>query len=195
MVAVGITRFKITDILNGRGAHRFSDSEVYWEVANNLYREIFAHQGTPLAPGENIIKCSKDEFTAGYDYQLGIDVILYGDLLGEATLQEKFLFTGFNTLTIEHCQNWLTLEPGDWFKMKAQYYFVGYDKNRQTKRLNPWVLCDLARLHKASGQRRIPWQLKGDWKEGAQASFIYCELAKLPGDVLVSSSIQSYSIW
>lgn len=192
---VGITRFSIKNNLVGPGAHRFADSKRYWTYANKLYRAIFADSGTPLLLGEEVIECTKEEFEAGYDYQLGIDLILRGSELGEATMQEKFLFTGFNTITIEHCQDWLTLEPGDWFKLKSQYYFVGYDEQQLTGSLTPWVLCDLARLRRATGQRRIPWKLRGDYTERARASFMYCEFEKLPPDVLAASSERSYPMF
>ncbi|GAJ20241.1 unnamed protein product, partial [marine sediment metagenome] len=90
---VGITRFNITDRVRGKGAWRFEDSRKHWPVANALYRQIFTKLGMPLMPGEETIDCAMKEFEAGYDYQLGIDVILRPVAGGEGTLQEKFLFT------------------------------------------------------------------------------------------------------
>ena len=184
---VGITRFSITDEIKGRGASRFAESKEYWPIANALYREILIELGMPLLPGEEVIECTREEFEAGYDYQLGIDVILRPQGQGESTMQEKFLFTAYNTVTVEHCQDWLTLEPGDWFKLKAQYYFVGYDFER-CLRFNPWILLDWTRLQRATAQGRVPWRLRGNLREkvGARASFMYVKFKEVPPDVIVA---------
>jgi len=169
-----------------------AEARQYWSIANELYRNIFAALRMPLLPGEEVIDCTKEEFQAGYDYQLGIDVILRPHYQGESTLQEKFLFfTGVPTVTIEHCQDWRTLEPGDWYKLKAQYYFVGYDPYRRGY-FDPWVLLNWAALQQASAQGRIPWRLTDNNIErvGAKASFMYVRLCELPQSVIVASSME-----
>lgn len=193
---VGITRFNITDKVKGRGASRFAESKEYWPIANALYREILIELGMPLLPGEEVVECTREEFEAGYDYQLGIDVILRPQGQGESTMQEKFLFTAYDTVTVEHCQDWLTLEPGDWFKLKAQYYFVGYDIER-CLHFNPWILLDWTRLQRTTAQGRVPWRLRGNLREkvGARASFIYVEFEKVPPEVIVASSNRPYSLF
>ena len=196
MAMAGITRFNITDAYESKGGERIRDAKAYWPVANELYRTIFNELGSPLFPGEEIIDCTKDEFNAGYDYQLGIDVILrpYGQ--GESTMQEKFLLTTYNTVTVEHCQDWMALEPGDWFKLKAQYYFVGYDA-RRCLQLNPWVLLDWVRLQRATAQGRVPWRLRGNLRErvGARASFMFVDFDQLPAGVIVASPNRTYSLF
>jgi len=189
MTNVGITRFNITDKVKGKGAWRFKEAKKRWPAANSLYRDIFARLGMTLMPGEETIDCTLKEFEAGYDYQLGIDVILRPTNGGEGTLQEKFLFTDFNTVTIEHLQDWLTLplELGDFFKLKANYYFVGYDPTGGLQ-FDPWVLLDWPRLQRVTAQRRIPWRLRGNYKDKARASFMYVEMDELPEDVCVDSS-------
>ncbi len=109
-------------------------------------------------------------------------------------MQEKFLFTDYGTVTVEHCQDWLALEPGDWFKLKAQYYFVGYD-SQGCMRLDPWVLLDWSRLQRATAQSRIRWRLRGNRADGARASFMYVQFADLPPDVIAASSDRPYSLW
>lgn len=194
MGKAGITRFHITDKVSGRGAWRFAQAMKYWSVANALYRQVFAELGMPLLPGEEIERCSLAEFQAGYDYQLGIDVILRPLGGNESTLQEKFLFTPFNTVTVEHCQDWLTQEPGDWFKLKAHYYFVGYDTT-QCLRLDPWMLLDWSRLQRATSQGRMEWRLRSNEEDGARASFMYVPFDKVPSDVIVAASHRAYSLW
>ncbi|GAJ15374.1 unnamed protein product, partial [marine sediment metagenome] len=187
MANVGITRFNITDKVSGKGAWRFEDSKKLWPAANSLYREIFAALGMPLLPGEEVIDCTKTEFEAGYDYQLGIDVILRHVVGGESTLQEKFLFTDFNTVTVEHCQDWVTLEKGDFYKLKANYYFVGYDPTGCLQ-FDPWVLLDWPCLQRVTAEYRIPWHLRGNYKDKARASFMFVKIKELPEEVCVDSS-------
>jgi len=186
---VGITRFEIIDGIKGRGGQRISEARRYWSIANSLYRQIFNQLGMPLAADEEVITCTKEKFEAGYDYQLGIDLIIRPIGQGESTMQEKFLLTDFNTVTVEHCQNWMTLERGDWYNLKAQYYFVGYDPNKSLH-LNPWVLLDWVRVQRATAQGRIIWHLQDNDrnKVGALASFMYVKFSKLPPDVIVKSS-------
>lgn len=193
---VGITRFNITDKWSGKGTWRIDESRKYWAVANGLYRQIFTELNISLLEGEEIIDCTMQDFTAGYDYQLGIDLILRSYGQGEMTIQEKFLFTNFKTVTIEHCQDWLSLEPGDWFKLKANYYFVGYDTDKSL-RFTPWVLLDWSRLQRATAQGRIKWRLRDNDKnkDGARSSFMFLNFDNLPPDVVVSSSEHGYSLF
>ena len=194
MGKAGITRFHITDKVSSRGSWRFEWAMKYWPVANVLYRQVFAQLGMPLLPGEEDMRCSLAEFQAGYDYQLGIDVILRPLGGNECTLQEKFLGTEFNTVTVEHCQDWLTLEPGNWFKLKAQYYFVGYDA-KGSLRFDPWMLLDWPRLQRATAQGRMEWRMRSNEEDGARASFMYVPFDKVPSDVIVASSHRAYSLW
>jgi len=188
---VGITRFNIIDKITGTGKWRFKEAKKRWPAANALYREIFAALRMPLMPGEETIDCTLKEFEAGYDYKLGIDVILRHVAGSESTLQEKFLFTDYNTVTIEHCQDWLLLEKGDWFKLKANYYFVGYDPTGCLQ-FDPWVLLDWPRVQRVTAERRIPWRLRGNYKDKARASFMYVKMDELPEDTCVASSIHKW---
>ena len=194
---VGITRFNIIDGFTGKGGQRIRDAKTYWPIANKLYREIFEELGMPLLPEDEIIDCTKAEFEAGYDYQLGIDIILRANGLGESTLQEKILFTDFYTVTVEHCQDWMTLEPGDWFKLKAQYHFVGYDRNQLSRTIYPWVLIDWTTLQRATAQGRIKWHLRDNdrRKVGARASFMYTKFDELPLDIKVAASNRAFSFF
>lgn len=190
---VGITRFKIKGEYTTPGGQRFIDAMKYWDRANNLYRQIFACVKMPLFDGEEIIECTREEFEAGYDYQLGIDLILRPIGYCESTLQEKFLFTSFNTLTIEHCNDWLTLTPGDWYKLKANYYFVGYDKEQICGTLYPWILVNWQELVHQTALGHIAWKLRGNdvAKVGARASFMYVPFNKVPNKAVLLSSEQS----
>ena len=111
-------------------------------------------------------------------------------------MQEKFLFSGFHTVTVEHCQDWMTLEPGDWYRLKAQYYFVGYDQYKEY-RLDPWILLDWSRLQRATAQGRVTWRLRANerMRVGARANFMYVGFDQVPPDCIVAASDRSYSLF
>lgn len=179
----GIARFNITDTITGRGAHRFDDSRALHPAANLLYASIFEGLDMPLAAGSKTIDCTKREFEAGYDYALGIDVVLTFMGGQTATMQEKFLFTTFNTITVEYMQDWRTDEPGDWFNMKCQYYFVGYAPNKRN--FTNWILVDWLRLMQSTMQNRVPWELQNNKEDGARASFKHVKFDRVPLDCIV----------
>jgi hypothetical protein len=181
----GITRFEITDKINGSGSWRFKDSKACWQAANTLYRKIFDNLEMPLEPGDDIIQCSKAEFMAGYDYALGIDVVLSNIYHQTMTMQEKFLFTAFDTVTVEYKQDWKTDDDGDWFKMKCQYYFVGYDY-RKIGSFDNWIMLDWAQVQIASAKNEIPWKMNNNQKDGARASFIFVEFGNIPKKCVIA---------
>lgn len=187
MADVGITRFCITDKIVGRGRWRFIKARRCWPAANLLYRSIYDKLGAPLFPGEKIIETSLAEFEAGYDRELGIDVLLIFESGMETTLQEKFLFTKYRTVTIEYMQDWRTQEPGDWFNLKAQCYFVGYDRINAFS-FQDWILLDWPAIQRATAQGRIIWREKRNRHNGARASFRYVDFDDIPAGCVVANS-------
>jgi hypothetical protein len=176
----GITRVNITDGVSGRGAQRFRDAQRLWPVANKLYREIFNDMGCSLKDGDALLDCAGDEFYAGYDHSLGIDTVLRTEQGNILTMQEKFLFTPFNTVTVEYMQNQTTGEHGDWFNIKCQLYFVGYDYPQTGKRFVSWILLDWARVVLATQKGQINWKLRPNKWDGAKANFRYASIADIP---------------
>lgn len=188
VVRNGITRFEITDPCYGRGAARMESPRPYWSTANALYRHIWEDElHRPLLDGDETIQCTRVEAISRYDAALGVDVVLQSGEYGKFTMQEKFLFTDFYTLTIEHCQDWLSLEPGDWYNLEAQYYFVGYAR-LGILGFDQWVLVDWGALHRTD----IDWKLRCNTKSkvGARASFMYVKFDNLPNSVVVARSTQ-----
>lgn len=182
----GITRIQITDKINGRGAWRFADSQRCWDYANYLYGEIFQSIGMPLESGVEQKQLSKNETFAGLDYLLGVDVILKSMTGQTMTMQEKFLFTTFNTVTVEYYQDWQRNIEGDWFNMKCQYYFVGYDYEKSGC-FDRWVLLDWLRVQLATSQSKMVWGERKNDKDGARASFRYIKFDDLPDEVVIAS--------
>lgn len=188
MADVGIVRFNITDEVNGAGAWRFKDSRARWPLANQLYRAIFSNIGSPLLDGEQVIECSKEEFAAGYDYELGIDVILTIENQSELTLQEKFLYTNFGTVTVEYMQNPATGEQGDWFNMRPQLYFVGYDSLKAFV-FNEWAMLSWPTVQITNS---ITWNEARNGQDGARASFLYARFCEFPSECVIAINTQNY---
>lgn len=184
----GITRIAITDKMTGPGGDRPVKSQKRWLIANKLYREIFDRLGTPLAPGYTEIRCTIKEFEAGYDHKLGIDIMLELDNGFQVTMQEKFLYTHYNTVTVEYYNDPARGITGDWFDMKCQYYFVGYDYPNTPIGFETWVLLNWPQVQLVTTQGRIQWRHGQNRRDGARASFKHTPIVRLPPDVVVASS-------
>jgi len=187
---IGITRFDITNKPMGRGAYRFTESRARWQLANDLYRAIFATLGMPLASGEEDVKCSKDEMAARYDCEFGVDVLLRFDNGMHITMQEKFLYTKFKTVTVEYLNNPTTGDTGDWFDMRAQYYFVGYDQDKRMQ-WDRWIIINWPAAQMLTNQNKIFWFDNKNKRDGAKASFRYTYMDKIPDECIVASSYQA----
>lgn len=180
----GITRIAITDTINGSGSWRFREAKARQPFANGLYRTIFDRLGMPLLPGELQLQVTKDEFAAGYDRFLGIDVILTFANRQESTMQEKFLLTKYRTVTVEHMQNPLTGEQGDWFNMKCDYYFVGYDRTKSNT-LQEWILLSWPITKQMTNQGKVQWSSNKNAADGARADFKFVDFGKIPNQCIV----------
>lgn len=180
----GITRVTITDSITGVGAWRFKAAAARQPAANVLYRTIFNRLGMPLLPGETLLCTTLDEFESGYDRYLGIDVIFSFASGQEATLQEKFLTWRESTVTVEFMQDHKTGEQGDWFKLKADYYFVGYDRLKANN-FQEWIMLNWPLVRQMTNQGLIPWQVKENTRDGARASFKYVHFGQMPDRCIV----------
>lgn len=175
--------------MNGRGAYRATESRTLQPTANAIYRTALASQGLDLLPGDTEQDCALTEFAAGYDAQLGIDVLLNFSSGLQSTMQEKFLTTGdrYSTITVEYYQNWRTEEPGDWFKLRVDYYFVGYHQRGATA-FDKWILLDWPAVKRATSRNLIPWQENKNTRDGARASFRYANFWDIPKDCVIDGA-------
>lgn len=176
----------ITDKIVGRGSWRFRKSRKLWPVADELYPAILADAGMPLEAGIEYLRCTKDEFEAGYDYAFGVDVLLTLQTGQQMTMQEKFLFTKWNTVTVEYHQDWRTETLGDWFNLRCQYYFVGYDFPETGQRFSDWILLDWPAVVKATGQGKIIWLTNRNVRDGARSDFKYAHFDTFPPECVVA---------
>ena len=138
----------------------FKFSRLLEPTANKLYRDLFQHIGMPLLPGCEELNCTKEEAMARYDYQEGIDVLLYFENGHKATLQEKFLDFPRSTATFTEKQK---QKPGAWYTCTAQYWFVGYARKLRSvgiTEFQDWMLIDLPALHRIDASQKLPWVVK-----------------------------------
>lgn len=180
----GITRIEITDKVIGRGAWRFAESRRLQPVANAMYRDAFAQMGMELMPGDTTIQCNSEEFAAGYDKQLGVDLFLRFKSGMQSSLQEKFLGTTYSTVTVEYYQNWRTKEQGDWFHMRVDYYFVGYHSD-DNPFFDRWILLDWPAVQRATARDLIAWQERPNTRDGARSNFRYAHFWDFPADCFI----------
>ncbi len=186
----GITRFDIGRATNGRGGYRFENSAACWEMADALYRRIFAAGGMPLAERERVVTsvATGSVGTAElYDRHLGIDVVLRLANGRALTLQEKFLTTTFNTVTVEYMNDAARGVPGDWFSMKTQLYFVGY-VDQATMTWRRWLLLNWPAVVIQTERGALVWEERVNQNDAARASFRYAPMASFPASCVVASS-------
>lgn len=179
----GITRINILGEKTGPGAHRFEESVRLRPDANVIYRMIFDRMGYNLMPGDTTIDCTKDEFAAGYDIKYGSDIFLQFTTGMQATLQEKFLSTDFDTVTVEYYNDPKTKHVGDWFTMRVAYYFVGYHVNCLCFR--KWILLDWPAIQRATSRGLISWGERCNSAENAKASFCYVPFDLIPRNCII----------
>jgi len=117
----GITYIMIID---ERVDTRFKLAEACNEFTDPILRKMFIDAGMELKTDSACIRCKKEDLSGRYDLVEGIDIILRFKDNTKGTLQQKTLFTDFNTATFEEYKN--SGKPGAWYYCTAQYYFVVY---------------------------------------------------------------------
>jgi len=149
---------------------------------NDIYRRVFG----------DAISIERFDHTENYllDKEFAIDVRVTHPNGLILTGQEKALsyeYKSYESLTVEYMQNHQTQEKGDWFKMAVQFYFTGY-LNKAVTGFDLWVIADWSKVVLGTASGRIQWYENSNTKSQARASFKYCNMAKLPGDCIISSS-------
>ena len=62
----------------------------------------------------------------------------------------------FMTLTVEHYQNYLTQEKGDWYRLAAQFYFCGY-VNKDKTGFDDWMIMNWAAMVLGTFNKKVTW--------------------------------------
>jgi len=156
-------------------------ARVHEPAMNELYQKIFAEIGMPLASGIEAIRCTKTEAQSRYDWQEGIDVLLYFANGTKATLQEKCLTFHASTVTFEEHKT--SGAQGAWYYCTAQYYFIGYDRI-EANDFQDWILIDLPALHRADAN--LPWKFNKNTREGRRATFRFLYFGDVPSNCIVA---------
>lgn len=186
----GITRYHITAATAGRGGYRFEESADCWALADALYRRVFAAVGMPLAHGSRLVESVPNGGVGTadlFDRHLGVDVALRLAGGRKLTLQEKFLTTDFETVTVEYMNDAARGLEGDWFTMLPHLLFVGYvDAARATWRR--WIVLHWSAVVAETEQGSIRWQERANGRDGARASFRYAPFDAFPPWCVLASS-------
>lgn len=188
--AFGITRYQINRRVNGAGGYRFDESEKVWPLADQLYRRVFAESEMPLAEGSYVLRGVPNggvDTATLFDRYLGIDVTFRLQNGRKLTLQEKFLTTTYDTVTVEYMNDPSRGIRGDWFNMLAQLLFVGY-VNRPAMEWRSWILLDWAAVVRKTEQGEIVWQERANRHDNAKANFLYAPMADFPEECVWASS-------
>lgn len=130
----------------------------------------------------NDIKIDRIEHPGDHvlDRRFAIDTIITLPTGNILTGQEKCLDTTFMTLTVEHYQNYLTQEKGDWYRLAAQFYFCGY-VNKDKTGFDDWMIMNWAAMVLGTFNKKVTWFERSP-KDGshARASFKYVHFSKIP---------------
>ena len=156
-------------------------------MADNLYRTIFNKLNMPLIEGSEDIECTIDEAKARYDWEEGIDCLLYFTNGVKATLQEKYLTYWKSTATFEESKN--SGKPGAWYYCTAQYYFVGYARkylHEKVLAFQDWIMIDLPNIHRKDATKNLNWQYNKNKKDGRRSPFRYLNFKDVPTDCIVA---------
>lgn len=181
----GITRYHITDRVQGPGANRFEWAEMRQPQADLIYRMVFDRTGVPLLPGIQHIDVSKADWEAGYDRFFGVDTHLKTVLNQPFTLQEKFLGKDYHALTVEYFQDHQKGITGDWFNLRAQIYFCGYDRHNRGE-FDEWMLVNWPALQMAITRYRINFIVKQNGSDNARASLACIDFRQVPNEVIIA---------
>lgn len=152
-------------------------------TADEVYRGIFERRDTPLLPGLDIIKCTKQEAMARYDWREGVDLIFNLSDGTRMTCQEKILDFSQSTLTVTEHQ---MTKPGAWYTCTAQLYFVGYARNYRNfgdKSFQDWIMVNFPALKL---KKDINWQFKENTKNGyIGIAFRFIPFSEVPDDCII----------
>jgi len=175
---------------------RFKLAEACNEFTDPILRKMFVDAGMELKSGSACIKCKKEDLKGRYDLVEGIDMLLRFKDDTKGTLQQKTLYTDWNTATFEEMKT--SGKPGAWYYCTAQYYFVIYTvesdaelreqlKNGNLKpTINEAILLNLAEVHKLSMNNKIMWENNINQYEGRRSSFRYTFFKDIPKSCIIA---------
>lgn len=121
------------------------------------------------------------------DMVYSIDVVLRLSNGVLITGQEKALsyeYRHFESVTVEYMQNQHTEERGNWFTQIPQFYFVGYEAERQGSFCKFMMVNWLALI----STRSLNWQDSKNENGVARASFRYIKFSDIPRRCIMATN-------
>ena len=180
----GIERIKIIKNNKGPGAWRFGVGH----NAHSQINQIYSNNFDLIDNSCEYVEVTPEEKLARYDIDFGVDVILTLKNGSTCTIQEKILLTNFHTVTVEYHQDYKTSEPGNWFKLKCGFYFVGYIGHKNSSRLLRYILLDWNQVKRSN----IDWQTDYNRKDNARSNFKYAPFGDFPANSIIASQFNDY---
>lgn len=181
----GIVRIHINSDWKNK---RLEMSQRLQTLADKHHSYIFHKIGMPLKDeNTEVIECTKDEAMARYDWQEGIDCILYFANGSKATMQEKYLDYVYDTITFTEKQK---TKPGNWYTCTAQYWFTGYARRYWTEgrmHFDTGIYIDFPGLHRLDAMTDLPWEFNENGKYGYEGiTFRYMYFDDLPKQIVIA---------
>jgi hypothetical protein len=178
-------------ILQGfpKGDGRDKKSLAMEPTANGTYFEMFAKLGLPLQDGVHVEECDTvKDLEARYDYIDGIDCFLNFKNGHRASIQEKFLFTKYKTVTFTDTNK--MGYPGSFYTCISQYYFVGYAKDYPAdKSFRDYILVDFPGLLRWDAMNNLKWGNNANTANGLKRiNFRYLHYDNIPSHLVIYRS-------
>jgi len=158
-------------------------------TANDTYFELFEKLNMPLQDGVKVEECDTvNDAKARYDYIDGIDVFLKLQNGHRVTIQEKFLFTDFKTVTFTDTNR--MGYPGSFYTCISQYYFVAYAKDYPLdKSFRDYILIDFPGLLRYDANNRLNWKINTNTFRGLERiNFRYLYYDDIPDEIIIYRS-------
>jgi hypothetical protein len=146
--------------------------------ADDIYKRVFG----------DLVQIIRDtDIVLDKEFAIDVRLILSNgmNLLG----QEKFLsqhYAKYRSVTVEYYQNQFTKEPGDWFKIGVQIYFVGYEI---ADGFLPFVLLDWTKVTLATLQNKLEWHHNKNNDGRAKASFVWTKMDDIPDNCIIARKL------
>jgi hypothetical protein len=141
--------------------------------------------------GDILIKRYEQKDNLILDQKFAIDVTITlpnGMILNG---QEKFLsfkYASYGTLTVEHMQDHLTDERGDWYKLAPQFYFCAYFNNDYNGFLK-YVIVNWPKLVLCTNSGVAKWHDNKNKDGRARASFRYIYFGDIPNECIIDRQL------
>lgn len=94
----------------------------------------------------------------------------------------------WRALTVEYMNDPVTGELGNFFTMKAEFYFCGYFTGPDHTVIDPWVIVRWGTMRRLTRSIDIPWTGPMPNRGRAKANFLFVEFTHIPEECILSCS-------